>query len=171
MIGTVLTCLIATSGGAESPAPTSKVILERIDRERGRLAAQKAEIDAAKADLATAEQKLDAKIKALEMLIEERKAVEKAILAARDVVHDVRIKRLVKIAEKMTPEDAAVYLNGLDDTVAASIVEGMKVRKAALVLSRLPASKSSKLSRLYLTRESPRDSKPDRSDGSEAAPE
>ena len=145
---------LRTEAGAE---PVNEAIIEALAARERKLSAERAEITAERADLAKARAKIEERIKRLESLIAERKAVEEAIQAAKTELVEVRTQRLVKVAEKMTPDAAARYLEGMDDPTAASIVEGMSVRKAALVLSAMKPSRAVKLSRIYLSREPRRD--------------
>ncbi len=138
---------VAVEGG------DSRAILEAIQRERDLVARERAEVAAARQDLRRAEADLDAKITKLERVIEERQAVEKAILAAKEVLFSARLARLVEITSKMSAERSAVYLDSLSEGTAVSILEGLPPRKAALILSLLQPSKAAKLSRLYLKRE------------------
>lgn len=151
----------------------TRAILEAIRRERDQVAQERAEVAAAREDLKRAEADLDAKITKLERAIEERQAVEKAILAAKEVLFSARLSRLVEITAKMSAEKAAAYLDSLGEGTAVSILEGLQPRKAALVLSLLPPSKAAKLSRLYLKREHNADTRrtADGNDERVAAPE
>lgn len=152
-VALAVTAIATTPATGTAASHDSKAVFEAIAREREVVARERAEVDAARKDLELAEATVDQKIAQLQRIVEERQAVEKAIVAAKKVLLDARIARLVEITKKMKAEDAAVYVNALSDATAVSIIEGLPARKAALLLSRLPASKSSKLSRIYLSRE------------------
>ncbi|MEQ9497234.1 MAG: hypothetical protein RIT81_10255 [Deltaproteobacteria bacterium] len=151
----------------------SKAILEAIQREREQLARERAELEATREDIKRAEAEIESKLTKLERAIEERQAVEKAILAAKEVLFSARLARLVEITSKMSAEKSSAYLQNLPEGTAVSILEGLQPRKAALILSLLPPSKAAKLSRIYLKREHNADTRRD-ADGNEervAAPE
>lgn len=119
--------------------------------------AERAEIAQARIDLAQAEAELEKRIEVLKAAIARQEALKAEILRAKEVVRDTRIDRLVQVAEKMPPANAAAYLDSLDDEVSSRILERMSARKAALVLGALEPAKAATLSRLFMKREVPPD--------------
>lgn len=108
----------------------------------------------AEIDLKNMEVLLKTQIAELTRLIstheEFRIEIAKKIDNARKEIIDEKIQRLVEIASKMPPENAAKYLAGLEERTAASIVKGMSARKAAQALGLMDAKKAAALSKRYL---------------------
>lgn len=64
--------------------------------------------------------------------------------------HETKITHLVKLCERMPPESAAAYLEGLEVDVAASVLSRIKVRKAAAIIAAMSSTKAAGLSKRYL---------------------
>lgn len=175
-------------------------LISNIDRERKRLAIERAELEHARKDLKTAEEalririkeanariakeiaeanaglekrieearkKLDAKLKELKELKDKVAALKDALIKAQakqaeeekveeskqreqEAALEAKITHLVKLCERMPPESAAPYIEGLEVDVAAAVLSRMKVRKAAAVIAAMRSSKAADLSKRYL---------------------
>ena len=63
-----------------------------------------------------------------------------------DDANDLRNKKIVRIYESMSPEDAAARLEKLDEKMAIMILASMNEKKAAKILSFVEVGKAAKLS-------------------------
>lgn len=105
------------------------------------LSARRTELDARDADFATtlplmvaAEQKLDAKLQALEAL----KAEVQALLGQADEREQAEIDRLVAVYSAMRPREAAAVFVSLNDDVRLPVAAAMRPRALAAVLAQMP---------------------------------
>lgn len=87
------------------------------------------------------EEVIDKKIKKLNALLEEIRQY----LRDLEKMRSERIKHVVATYEKMSPEDAALRLEGLAETKATEILLQMNPRKAAKVLSNMDPQKATAL--------------------------
>jgi flagellar motility protein MotE (MotC chaperone) len=131
------------------PEFSAAATLEKRQRE---LDAQAAEIAQSRVDLERAESGLRAKIEELKALVTRQEALKAEILAAKETVKNARLDRLAQVADQMKPKDAAAYLAGLDEDVAAQLMERFSVKKAAAVTAALPTAKAAAFARLYTQR-------------------
>lgn len=101
---------------------------EELTRNEERLNIVKADIEARLSELKAEHEKIAALVKKI------------------DEINDQRNKKIVKIYESMSAEEAASRLEKLDEEMAVMILALMSERKAAKVLSFVDASRSAKLS-------------------------
>jgi flagellar motility protein MotE (MotC chaperone) len=101
---------------------------EELARNEERLNIVKADIDARLSELKSEHEKIAALVKKI------------------DEINDQRVKKIVKIYESMSPEEAASRLEKLDEEMAVMILAAMSERKAAKVLSFVDVSRSARLS-------------------------
>jgi flagellar motility protein MotE (MotC chaperone) len=106
------------------------------------LSARRTELDARDADFATtlplmvaAEQKLDAKITALNAI----KAEVQALLGQVDEREAAETARLVAVYSAMRPREAAAVFATLDDSVRLPIAAAMRPRGLSAILAQMPA--------------------------------
>ncbi len=106
------------------------------------LSARRTELDARDADFATtlplmvaAEQKLDAKITALNAI----KAEVQALLGQVDEREAAETARLVAVYSAMRPREAAPIFTALDDSVRLPIAAAMRPRGLSAILAQMPA--------------------------------
>lgn len=106
------------------------------------LSARRTELDARDADFATtlplmvaAEQKLDAKITALNAI----KAEVQALLGQVDEREAAETARLVAVYSAMRPREAAAVFVSLDDSVRLPIAAAMRPRGLSAILAQMPA--------------------------------
>ena len=106
------------------------------------LSARRTELDARDADFATtlplmvaAEQKLDAKIQALNAI----KAEVQTLLGQVDEREAAETARLVAVYSAMRPREAAVIFTTLDDSVRLPIAAAMRPRGLSAIIAQMPA--------------------------------
>ncbi|WP_428152062.1 MotE family protein [Brevundimonas sp.] len=106
------------------------------------LSARRTELDARDADFATtlplmvaAEQKLDAKVQALNAI----KAEVQALLGQVDEREAAETARLVAVYSAMRPREAAAVFTTLDDSVRLPIAAAMRPRGLSAIMAQMPA--------------------------------
>lgn len=106
------------------------------------LSARRTELDARDTDLATmlplmtaAEQKLDAKITALNAI----KAEVQTLLGQVDEREQAETNRLVAVYSAMRPREAAAVFATLDDSVRLPIAAAMRPRGLSAIMAQMPA--------------------------------
>jgi len=124
-----------------------------LKREFRKLELDRAQLEQTRDDLNLAEQKVMERIVELKDLMVELQAVIDRIQKAQQKVHDDRIRHLVKVCERMPPENAARYIEGTELDVAALILEGMGVRRAAAVVAEMDPEKAVSVSKRFLDRD------------------
>jgi len=112
------------------------------------LSARRTELDARDQDFATtlplmvaAEQKLDAKVQALEAL----KAEMKQMLGQVDEREKAEIDRLVQVYSAMRPKEAAPVMASLEDRVRLPVAAAMRPRTLAAIMAQMTAPQAKEL--------------------------
>jgi flagellar motility protein MotE (MotC chaperone) len=112
------------------------------------LSARRTELDARDQDFATtlplmvaAEQKLDAKVQALEAL----KAEMKQMLGQVDEREKAEIDRLVQVYSAMRPKEAAPVMASLEDRVRLPVAAAMRPRTLAAVMAQMTPAQAKEL--------------------------
>lgn len=132
-----------TAAVASAPAPEAeKGILAVLIRKEKELQAREEELARNEERLNIVKADIEQRLGELKREHEEIAALVKKI----DEINDQRNKKIVKIYESMSPEEAADRLEKLDEEMAVMILASMSERKAAKVLSFVDISKSAKLS-------------------------
>ncbi|WP_224761010.1 MotE family protein [Brevundimonas aurantiaca] len=150
----------AAAAAAPKPAPAGTCALspEQLAQQAGispaelkiiqSLSARRTELDARDQDFATtlplmvaAEQKLDAKVKALEAL----KAEIKQMLGQVDEREKAEIDRLVQVYSAMRPKDAAPVMASLEDRVRLPVAAAMRPRTLAAVMAQMTPAQAKEL--------------------------
>ncbi len=129
-------------------------ITEAIGKERQRVRQEWIKIDLRKKELKVIEEGVDKKIAEIDRKLLQLQAQQKKIeqlLARKSIAEKKRITSLAKIYAKMTPDKAAQAMSGLDEQLAADILEQMKVKPAARILDAISRQKATDLSRTYST--------------------
>ena len=141
-------------GGAAKPAPVPAVCAltpEQLAQQAGispaelriiqSLSKRRDALDARDADFATtlplmvaAEQKLDAKLQALEAL----KGEIAALVGQVDEKEKAENDRLVAVYSAMRPKEAAAVFNTLDDSVRLPVAAAMRPRTLAAIMAQMP---------------------------------
>lgn len=122
--------------------------------ERANIRKEREEIDLRKKELKTLEEGVDKKIAEIDSKLEELNKVQTAIealLAKKSAEEQKRITGLAKIYEKMNPTKAAVAMAGLDQQLAADLLENMKIKAAAKILDQISKQKATELSTTFST--------------------
>ncbi|WP_297932619.1 hypothetical protein [uncultured Brevundimonas sp.] len=142
-------------GGAAKPAPAPAVCAltpEQLAQQAGispaelriiqSLSKRRDALDARDADFATtlplmvaAEQKLDAKLQALEAL----KGEIATLVGQVDEKEKAETDRLVAVYSAMRPKEAAAVFNTLDDSVRLPVAAAMRPRTLAAIMAQMPA--------------------------------
>jgi len=106
------------------------------------LSARRTQLDTRDADFATtlplmvaAEQKLDAKLQALNAI----KAEVQGLLGQVDAKEKAETDRLVAVYSAMRPREAAAVMATLDDSVRLPIASAMRPRGLSAILAQMPA--------------------------------
>lgn len=112
------------------------------------LSARRTELDARDQDFATtlplmvaAEQKIDAKVKALEAL----KAEMQGLLGQVDEREKAEIDRLVQVYSAMRPKEAAPVLASLEDRVRLPVAAAMRPRTLAAIMVQMSPAQAKEL--------------------------
>ena len=141
-------------GGAAAPKPVAAVCAltpEQLAQQAGispaelriiqSLSKRRDALDARDADFATtlplmvaAEQKLDAKLQALEAL----KGEIAALVGQVDEKEKAENDRLVAVYSAMRPKEAAAVFNTLDDSVRLPVAAAMRPRTLAAIMAQMP---------------------------------
>ena len=64
--------------------------------------------------------------------------------------YNQRVKKYIKIIDKMKPASTATVMSKLDDEFVVEVLMKMKERNAAKVLSKMPSARAARLSRLMI---------------------
>lgn len=122
-------------------SPAELQVLQNLGARRGELDARENDLSTQMALLAAAEEKLDAKAKALEGL----KADVQNLLNQADGREQAEVDRLVKVFEGMKPKDAAPRMVLLDDSIRLPIAAKMKDRALAAILAQMAPADAKKI--------------------------
>ncbi|MGZ3367342.1 MAG: MotE family protein [Caulobacteraceae bacterium] len=115
-------------------SPTELQVLQSLGTRRNQLDAREQNLDTQLQLLAAAETKVDTKLKQLASL----KGDIQGLLGQADAKKDAEMQRLVTIYEQMKPQDAAVRMTLLDDSVRLPIAQKMNPRKLSAILAQMP---------------------------------
>ncbi|WP_309630048.1 magnesium transporter MgtE N-terminal domain-containing protein [Brevundimonas sp.] len=143
---------VAAPAAARTPPAVCALTPEQLAQQAGispaelriiqSLSARRTELDARDADFATtlplmvaAEQKLDAKITALNAI----KAEVQALLGQVDEREAAETARLVAVYSAMRPREAAAVFATLDDSVRLPIAAAMRPRGLSAIMAQMPA--------------------------------
>jgi flagellar motility protein MotE (MotC chaperone) len=140
----------AESEEAKEEEPSELPLPRALAQRRAELDRREAEIEQAAVDLEAARTEVDEKLERLEARLEELKRVRDDIATKKQQKEVERLLQLVETAERMKPEAAARYLDEFDMETAKDILHGMKIRKAAEVISNMNPSRAAKMSRRFL---------------------
>lgn len=128
---------------SKAVGPTEKSLLAAINARQRELDQKDDELKTQEERLKVIKADIDARIAELNKVHGKIEAFVKKI----DEVNDERIKKLVKIYESMNPEEAANRLEKLDEDIAVMILVSVNEKKAAKILGFVDVDKSVRLSR------------------------
>jgi flagellar motility protein MotE (MotC chaperone) len=116
-------------------SPSELQVLQSLGNRRNQLDAREQSLDTQLQLLAAAEAKVDGKLKQLTGL----KGDIQGLLGQADAQKQTEIARLVTVYEKMKPQDAALRMTLLDDSVRLPLAAKMKIASLSAILSQMPA--------------------------------
>ena len=122
-------------------SPAELQVLQSLGDRRTQLDQREQDIDTQLKLLAAAEAKLDARLKSLDGL----KGEIKALLGEAETKQAAEVDRLVTVYSKMKPRDAAAVIAQLDDKVRIPVAAKMKEAALAQVLAQMPPAEAKKL--------------------------
>jgi flagellar motility protein MotE (MotC chaperone) len=122
-------------------SPAELQVLQNLGARRGELDARESDLSTQLALVAAAEEKLDAKAKALEGL----KADVQNLLNQADGREQAEVDRLVTVYSGMKPKDAAPRMVLLDDTIRLPIAAKMKPRALSAILAQMAPADAKKI--------------------------
>ena len=123
-------------------------------QERENIRKEREEISLRKKDLKTLEEGVDKKLTEIDAKLEElRKLQDKieSLLAGKSAKEKKKLQELASIYQKMAPEKAALAISGLDQQLAADLLDNMKVKAAAKILDQISQQKATELSTTFST--------------------
>lgn len=120
-------------------------LLQSLRERRALLETKTKELDERERTLLALEASLETKIKTMEGIKGDIETIYKNIAAKVAELHqsqDKQIASLVRIYEKMKPENAASIMNNLDLTILLDVVRGMQENKLAPILAKMDVKKA-----------------------------
>lgn len=133
---------VLASIAPEVSVPRERALLDAIERREKELDSREEELLAREARLDSIKKDIEAEINELNELKGRLERLSEEI----DTVRDERIKRLVKIYESMSPEEAARRMEKLKEETAVMILASMRPKNAGKILGLVSVAKSVKLS-------------------------
>lgn len=122
-------------------SPAELRVLQSLSKRREDLDARDADFATMLPLMASAEQKLDAKLQAMEAL----KAEMQGLLGQVDDREKAEIDRLVQVYSAMRPKDAAAVFTTLNDSVRLPVAAAMRPRSLAAVMAQMPPAAAREL--------------------------
>lgn len=122
-------------------SPAELKIIQSLSQRRAALDARDQDFATTLPLMVAAEQKLDAKIKALEAL----KAEMKQMLGQVDEREKAEIDRLVQVYSAMRPKEAAPVMAALEDRVRLPVAAAMRPRTLAAIMAQMSAPQAKEL--------------------------
>jgi flagellar motility protein MotE (MotC chaperone) len=129
-------------------SPSELRMLQDLGSRRGQLDAREEGFDTQLQLLSAAETKVDAKIKSLDLL----KTDIKALLGQADAQQEQEINRLVAVFTAMKAKQAAAQFRVLDNSVRIPIAAKMKERVLAAILAQMPPTEAKEITELLAKR-------------------
>ena len=122
-------------------SPAELRIIQSLSKRRTELDARDADFETTLPLMVAAEQKLDAKLQALNAI----KAEVQGLLGQVDTKEKAETDRLVAVYSAMRPREAAAVFNTLSDDVRLPVAAAMRPRGLAAILSQMPPVKAQEL--------------------------
>jgi flagellar motility protein MotE (MotC chaperone) len=141
LAGSVLAPSAAQIAKEAGLSPGELQVLQSLGQRRGELDDRERALSTQIQLIAAAETKVDAKLKALNDL----KGEIKALLGQIDTQEQQEVDRLVVVYSKMKPADAAAIMAQLDDKVRIPVAAKMKEAALAAVLSKMAPADAKKI--------------------------
>ncbi|HUH11257.1 MAG TPA: hypothetical protein VLZ73_11965, partial [Brevundimonas sp.] len=115
-------------------SPAELRIIQSLSKRRDALDARDADFATTLPLMVAAEQKLDAKLQALEAL----KGEIATLVGQVDEKEKAETDRLVAVYSAMRPKEAAAVFNSLDDSVRLPVAAAMRPRTLAAIMAQMP---------------------------------
>ena len=122
-------------------SPAELRIIQSLSQRRSQLDARDQDFATMLPLMTAAEQKLDAKVQALEAL----KAEMKQMLGQVDEREKVEIDRLVQVYSAMRPKEAAPVMASLEDRVRLPVAAAMRPRTLAAIMAQMTPAQAKEL--------------------------
>lgn len=122
-------------------SPAEQDVLKQLAKRREELDMRSREMDKREAIIKIAEQRVDKKIKDMEVLRQQLQTMVGQVGEAQAT----QIENLVKTFETMKPEEAARILETLDMPILLGLIQKMKPARTAPILAKMPPEKAKDL--------------------------
>ena len=122
-------------------SPAELRIIQSLSKRRGELDARDKDFDTTLPLMMAAEQKIDAKLNALNAL----KAEIQGLVGQVDEKQKAEQDRLVAVYSAMRPKEAAAVFNTLSDDVRLPVAATMRPRTLAAIMAQMPPAKAQEL--------------------------
>lgn len=122
-------------------SPAELRIIQSLSKRREALDARDADFATTLPLMVAAEQKLDAKLKALEAL----KGEISGLMGQMDEQEKAESERLVAVYSAMRPREAAAVFVSLNDSVRLPVAQGMRPRTLAAIMAQMPPAAAREL--------------------------
>lgn len=122
-------------------SPAELRIIQSLSTRRGELDARDQNFATMLPLMVAAEQKIDAKLKAMEAI----KAEVNTLLGQVDEKQKAEIDRLVSVYSAMRPKEAAAVFNTLNDSVRLPVAAAMRPRTLAAIMAQMPPAGAKEL--------------------------
>lgn len=122
-------------------SPAELRIIQSLSTRRGELDARDQDFATMLPLMVAAEQKIDAKLKAMEAI----KAEVNTLLGQVDEKQKAEIDRLVSVYSAMRPKEAAAVFNTLNDSVRLPVAAAMRPRTLAAIMAQMPPAGAKEL--------------------------
>ncbi|MBI5491401.1 MAG: hypothetical protein HY893_00550 [Deltaproteobacteria bacterium] len=126
-----------------APGDRDRALIESVGRRQKELDSREEELKAREERVSAIREDVNARIAELKKVQGSIETLVKKI----DEINGERVKRLVKIYESMSPEEAAARIEKLDQDLAVMILASVSEKKAAKILGFVDVAKSVKLSK------------------------
>lgn len=126
----------------EKLEPTIRAILETVDQRRRDLETREAAVVAEEERLGLVQKEVENKLRQ----VQEIEGRIEELIGRQKTLEDEKLAQLVKVYESMRPEQAAPFLEGLDEELAVQIFSSMKELKAAKVMAFLNKERGVRIS-------------------------
>lgn len=122
---------------AETSAAEMDLLGKLVER-REQLEKRSRDLDAREALLKITEQRVDQKIKEMDLMRQQIQSLVNQVAGAQQA----QLGNLIKIYETMKPDEAARIFETLDMPILLGVIQGMKPARTALVMAKLSAEKA-----------------------------
>lgn len=125
----------------EDASGAEMALIKQLTERRDQLDQRARDMDSREALIKVAEQRVDQKIKEMEIL----RAQLQTMVSQADAEQQTQIENLVKIYETMKPKEAARIFEALDMPVLLGVVQRMKPQRTAAVMAEMAPEKAKEI--------------------------